>query len=155
MEAVAGAALFLRMALLDRVGPLPEQYFCFLEETDWCGRVRRAGGRVEFLPTAFVFHLSGGSSQRKAPARTRIEYHRSLYRFFREHRGRALLGIVLLLRVGRALLQVVARAPLALLGGQQRTRWAVQRELLLWHLRGCPARAGLAGAAALGGEGHG
>ena len=154
VEAVAGAALFLRMELLDRVGPLPEQYFCFLEETDWCGRVRRAGWRVEHLPTATVFHLSGGSSQRKAPARTRIEYHRSLYRFFREHRGRALMGTVLLLRVGRALVQVVTRAPLALLGGRHRTRWAVHREVLLWHLRGCPAREGLAGAAALASEGR-
>ena len=154
VEAVAGAALFLRTVLLDRVGPLPEQYFCFLEETDWCGRVRRAGWRVEHLPTAHVFHLSGGSSQRKAPARTRIEYHRSLYRFFRDHRGRALLGGVLLLRVGRAVVQRVTRAPLALLGGRHRTRWAVHRELLLWHLRGCPAGAGLAGAVALAAEGH-
>ena len=87
VEAVAGAALFLRARLLREVGPLPEDYFFFLEETDWCLRVRSAGWRVVHLPAALVVHLSGGSSKRRSPAPTRIEYHRSLYRFFRKHHG--------------------------------------------------------------------
>ena len=144
VEAVVGAAVFLRTELLASVGPLPEDYFFFLEETDWCWRVRKAGWRIVYLPTAYVVHVSGGSSKRKNPALTRIEYHRSLYRFFRKNRGRGRMAIVFVLRIAKSLFYVVSQAPLAVLGERQRARWVVHRDVLLWHLRGCPASVGLA-----------
>jgi GT2 family glycosyltransferase len=143
VEAVAGAALFLRAALLREVGALPEDYFFFLEETDWCLRVRAAGWRVVHFPSAFVVHLSGASSKRRSPALTRIEYHRSLYRFFRKYRGRVPSNLVLALRFTKALFYVVTQAPFGLAGARHRARWSIHRDVLLWHLRGCPASVGL------------
>jgi len=143
VEAVVGAALFLRASLLREVGPLPEDYFFFLEETDWCLRVRAAGWRVVHLPPAFVIHLSGGSSKRRSPALTRIEYHRSLYRFFRKYHGLVPTGLVLALRFVKAFFYVVTQAPLTFAGERHRERWGIHRDVLLWHLRGCPRAVGL------------
>jgi hypothetical protein len=143
VEAVAGAALFLRARLLREVGPLPEDYFFFLEETEWCLRVHAAGWRVVHYPGAFVVHLSGGSSKRRSPALTRIEYHRSLYRFFRKYRGALPMSCVLALRFAKAFFYVVTQAPLALAGHRHRARWAIHRDVFLWHLRGCPTSVGL------------
>jgi GT2 family glycosyltransferase len=150
VEAVRGAALFLRTALLRRIGALPEAYFFFLEETDWCWKVRAAGLRVVWLPGARVIHLSGASSARRSPALTRIEYHRSLYRFLLRHRGVGRATTVWMLRFTKSLARVVAGAPLALASPKGRSRWQVHRDVLLWHLRGCPVAVGLA---APGGEG--
>jgi GT2 family glycosyltransferase len=152
VEAVAGAALFLRARLLREVGLLPEDYFFFLEETDWCLRVRSAGWRVVHLPSVFVFHLSGGSSKRRSPALTRIEYHRSLYRFFHKHHGWAAAGLVLALRFAKAFFYLVTQAPLALAGGRHRERWEIHRTVWIWHLRGCPSAVGLGGGAPAGSE---
>ncbi len=149
VEAVRGAALFLRTALLRRVGPLPEEYFFFLEETDWCWRVRAAGLRIVHLPSARVVHLSGASSARRSPALTRIEYHRSLYRFLLRHRGVGRATTVWMLRFTKSLARVLAGAPFALASPRRRSRWRVHRDVLFWHLRGCPAGVGLA---AVGGE---
>jgi GT2 family glycosyltransferase len=146
VEAVTGAAIFARVAVVRDVGPLPEAYFFFLEETEWCWRAREAGWRVVHLPTAFAIHLSGASSKRRDPALTRIEYHRSLYHFFRVNRGTASMATVIFLRLLKSLFYVVALAPLALFGGRGLTRWQVHRDVLLWHLRGCPPAVGLAGA---------
>jgi hypothetical protein len=143
VEAVAGAALFLRADLLRDVGTLPEDYFFFLEETDWCLRVRAAGWRVVHFPSAFVVHVSGASSKRRSPALTRIEYHRSLYRFFRKYRGEVPFQVVRALRFGKALFYVVSQAPFALAGARHRARWSIHRDVFLWHLRGCPATVGL------------
>jgi hypothetical protein len=143
VEAVVGAALFLRACLLRDVGTLPEDYFFFLEETDWCLRVRAAGWRVVHFPSAFVVHLSGASSKRRSPALTRIEYHRSLYRFFRKYRGPIPSTLVLAVRFSKALFYVVTQAPFALAGARHRTRWSIHRDVFLWHLRGCPATVGL------------
>jgi len=143
VEAVAGAALFLRASLLREVGPLPEDYFFFLEETDWCLRVRAAGWRVVHLPDAYVEHLSGGSSKRRSPALTRIEYHRSLYRFFRKYRGGLEASLVRGLRFTKTFFYLVTQAPLAIAGTRHRARWSIHRDVFLWHLRGCPGNVGL------------
>jgi GT2 family glycosyltransferase len=149
VEAVRGAALFLRRDLLRRIGPLPEEYFFFLEETDWCWRVRAAGLRVVHLPSARVVHLSGASSARRSPSATRIEYHRSLYRFLLRHRGLDRAAAVWMLRFAKSLARVLVGAPLALASRRLRARWRAERDLLGWHLRGCPAGAGLG---SVGGE---
>ncbi|MEE9607707.1 MAG: glycosyltransferase family 2 protein [Myxococcota bacterium] len=143
VEAVSGAALFARRELVREVGPLSERYFFFLEETDWCWRARSSGWRVVHLPAARVVHHLGASSKRPHPALTRIEYHRSLYRFYRERRGSVSMAMVLSLRFAKALLYVVTQAPFAVVDSRRRRRWRAHCAVFAWHLRGCPASVGL------------
>ena len=145
VEAVTGAAFFARAAAIRDVGPLPEDYFLFLEETDWCLRMRRAGWRVVHLPALFACHVAGASSKQRDPALARIEYHRSLYHFFRVNRGTGSMAMVFALRLLKTALYLAARAPAALRGDARgRARLAVQRDVLAWHLRGCPQSVGFA-----------
>ena len=144
VEAVLGACLFVRREVLESVGLMPEDYFFFLEETDWCFQIARAGWRVVHIPDARVIHLFGASTKKKVPAETRIEYHRSLYHFFRKNRGVFLALLVVILRVLKAILYVVWRIPGALVYGRSRDRWLQDWKVLRWHLRGCPEGEGLA-----------
>ncbi|MGE4608553.1 MAG: glycosyltransferase family 2 protein [Myxococcota bacterium] len=144
VEALVGAAMFVRRDVIDTVGELSEDYFFFLEETDWCWRMRAAGWRVVHLPDANVTHLSGASSKKKNPSLTRIEYHRSLYCFYRKHRGMGWMATVLVLRTIKALFYVVTQAPMALADERRLARWKSHRGVLVWHLRGCPESTGLA-----------
>jgi hypothetical protein len=145
VEAVTGAAFFARAAAIREVGPLSEDYFLFLEETDWCLRMRRAGWRVVHLPALSAVHLSGASSKLRNPALARIEYHRSLYHFFRVNRGTVSMVAVFGVRLFKNGLYVVARAPRALVSGAAgRARLRAQCDVLLWHLRGCPRSVGFA-----------
>jgi hypothetical protein len=146
VEAVLGACMFVRHEVLEQVGPMPEDYFFFLEETDWCWRIRDAGWRVMHVPDARVVHVHGAATKKKIPARTRIEYHRSLYHFFRKNRGAAQASAVIALRFAKALLYTLALAPAALVSRGGRDRWASRAAVLAWHLRGCPAGAGLSSA---------
>ena len=70
---------------------------------------------------------------RQLPLRARIEYHRSRYTFFRQHRGP-----VSYCTVGPE--HWIKAALGSLLGGR---RAAEYRKILAWHGRGCPASAGL------------
>jgi GT2 family glycosyltransferase len=136
VEAVLGACLFVRREVIAQVGLIDEDYFFFLEETDWCHRIRAAGWKVYHLPDAFVVHLYGESTKKKVPLRTRIEYYRSRDTFFRKNRGpgayRALRAIV----IAKILLGCV-------FGGR---RAAEYRSILAWHRAGRPATAGLGAA---------
>ncbi|MCI0342422.1 MAG: glycosyltransferase family 2 protein, partial [Planctomycetales bacterium] len=82
VPSVVGACLLARREAIEKVGPLDEGYFVFLEETDWCVRMREAGWRVVHHPGVRVVHAQGRAKERD-PVAGWIEYYRSLYRFFR------------------------------------------------------------------------
>lgn len=135
VEAVLGACLFVRREVIDEVGLIDEGYFFFLEETDWCHRIRAAGWRVAHLPGAHVIHLYGESTKKKTPLRTRIEYYRSRYLFFRKNRSRAAYRTLRAIVMAKILLGVV-------FGGRRADEY---RKILAWHRAGEPSTAGLSG----------
>lgn len=144
VEAVRGAVFFVAGELVESLGGLDEGYFFFLEETDYCARVREAGRRVVYAPGLRAVHRLGASSKARAPLATRIEFERSLDRFLVRRRGsgvaRAVRGLRLLRTAGGLVLLALA-APLS---GRRRRRLRERAGLLLWHLRGRPAEPVLA-----------
>ena len=79
---VSGAAIWLRRRALDEVGGWDERYFMYLEDTDLCWRLRRAGWEVAYEPGGIVMHVQGASTSRR-PYRMLLEHHRSAWRFAR------------------------------------------------------------------------
>ncbi len=148
VESVIGAAMMVRKEAIDSVGMLDEDYFFFIEETDWCLRMRDAGWKIYHLPNAPIYHLQGKSKE-KDPGAAWIEYYRSLYLFFRKHRGLTaywILRIVKLAKLGTNWLLTLAGLG-ATMGRSSRLRrkFRIYSRLLLWHLRFCPSNAGLEG----------
>jgi GT2 family glycosyltransferase len=143
VEAVLGACMLVRREVLDDVGLMPEDYFFFLEETDWCLQIRRAGWKVVHVPEARVIHVHGATTKKRVPAETRIEYHRSLYRFFRKNRGERAFRTLLALRVAKGFFYAATGWLPGLVSGRARDRWLQNLRVLAWHLRGRPERAGL------------
>jgi N-acetylglucosaminyl-diphospho-decaprenol L-rhamnosyltransferase len=90
---VVGACLMARQEALARIGGLDEGYFMYSEEMDWCYRLKQAGWRVVYLPTARVVHY-GGQSSRQVVAAQHIHFQRSKIRFFRKHRGAAYAALL-------------------------------------------------------------
>lgn len=138
VEAVRGAVFFVRGDLAEKVGRLDEGYFFFLEETDYCRRVRRAGFRVVHSAGIRAIHRLGISSKARAPLATRIEFHRSLYRYLNREGGLALRRTAQAIRTFRSLGSLLLLAPLALVSEDARGRFSERFGLVLWHLRGCP-----------------
>ena len=51
-----GAAMMVPRAVVDQVGYMPEEYFLYYEELDWCEQMRRAGYTIWVEPTARIYH---------------------------------------------------------------------------------------------------
>jgi GT2 family glycosyltransferase len=56
VEHVMGAALAVQRAAWEQTGGLDEDFFLYLEETEWQRRLRAAGRRVVLVPAARVMH---------------------------------------------------------------------------------------------------
>lgn len=148
VEAVRGAVFFVAGDLVETLGGLDEGYFFFLEETDYCRRVRAAGRRVVYAPALRAVHRLGASSKARAPLATRVEYERALDRFLIRNRGPGVARVVRGLRLLRTALGVVLLAVAAPISARLRRRLRERAGLLLWHLRGRPAEPVLADALA-------
>ena len=105
-----GAALLMRRAAIDEVGPFDERYFMYVEDLEWCWRVRRAGWEIAFEPTAVVRHIGNASgAQQFGRART-AEYMRNTYDFYRRRHGSlSTVAFRVLNLIGAARLYLLAR----------------------------------------------
>ncbi|TWU38046.1 N-acetylglucosaminyl-diphospho-decaprenol L-rhamnosyltransferase [Candidatus Brocadiaceae bacterium S225] len=146
VDSVIGACMMVRKEAMDEVGVLDEDYFIFLEETDWCFRMYNKGWKVYHVPDAEVFHLSG-HSKKKNPWRSQIEYYKSLYMFFRKNRTpvsyltlRILkpwkISINLILNILGNLITLFQKEGL-------RNRLLKYYKLSVWHLLMCPDSMGI------------
>jgi hypothetical protein len=146
VDSVIGACMMVRRDAIEQVGLLDEEYFLFLEETDWCFRMKKAGWRVCHVPQAEVYHFQGKSAE-KDKRRAKVEYYRSRYHFFNKNRGRGpwlTLVIALVVRLGIESI-FTTMACLFTLGMAERWRkkLSIYAYLLWWHLKLCPEGMGL------------
>jgi len=146
VETVIGACLAIRRACLPRLGTLDEDYFFFLEETEWCHRARALGYQVYYVPAARALHAQGQTAKRFRGA-ARIEFQRSKLIFFRKTQSWPSYAVVSVLLPLRALINAVFNtvaciSTLCLLP-RQRARAMGYWHIMLWHALGRPRHWGL------------
>jgi GT2 family glycosyltransferase len=146
IDSVIGACMMARRDAIDQVGLLDEDYFLFLEETDWCYRMKRAGWKIYHVPQAEIVHFQGKSAEQDKK-RSKVEYYRSRYHFFRKNRGITPLVILFVGLVVRLVIEFLLTGVGSLLSFFAIKKWrrklSVQLHLLAWHLRLCSEGSGL------------
>jgi GT2 family glycosyltransferase len=91
VDYVIGAAFAVRMAALVDVGLLDDGYFLYYEEADLCTRLKRAGGRVVYVPAAHLTHVESATTP-KGDATYLQRLHTSRWRYLLKHyAGRMLI----------------------------------------------------------------
>lgn len=128
---VMGACLLVRREAIEQVGLMDEGYFMYSEELDWCRRIKEAGWRVVYLPTAQVIHHEGKSSEQAVTAR-HINFQRAKLRYFRKFHGRMTYVVLRLFLLFSYAWQLVLEAAKGLLGHKRPLRW--QRVRSYWQV---------------------
>lgn len=149
VESIVGAAMMLRQEVFRRVRFFDEDYFLYLDESDLCFRLRKAGWKCYFLPHLKIYHLGGGGTKKKARGDSTIEYYRSLYKFFRKNRGGPAYWALRVLKPSKLLVNLISSALAAVatlfLHEGLRGRFLTYLKVMEWHLRGCPEDMGILG----------
>lgn len=124
---VTGAALAMRRAVWQAVGPFNSSYGFYGQDLDLCTRARAAGWAVEVVPGFQVIHHHGatiaqqpGTVARQAPARLWTD----LVQWARRHRGEAWARrAALALRLGGRLRLLARWGCELVLPGRSRAAW--------------------------------
>lgn len=99
---VVGACMLVRREVVMQVGAFDERFFMYSEELDWCYRIKKAGWKVVYLPTAKVTHYEAKSSEQNLLGRN-MYFHDSKCSFYEKHFGAwqgGLMRCVVLLNFG-------------------------------------------------------
>jgi len=62
-----GAAMMFKREVLSLVGYMPEIYFLYYEELDWCTKIRNSGYRIMYQPAAIIVHKESQSTGKESP----------------------------------------------------------------------------------------
>ena len=57
-DAVQGSCFLVRKEVIEKIGILDEDYFCYWDEIDYCFRVSKAGYRIVYTTKAKIWHKS-------------------------------------------------------------------------------------------------
>ncbi len=80
-----GAAMMVPRQVIQMVGPLPEAFFLYYEELDWCEQIKRAGFEVMVEPRALIYHKESLAVQKVSALKT-FYLTRSRLLFMRRNR---------------------------------------------------------------------
>lgn len=61
-----GAAMMIKRDVIEKVGLMPEIFFLYYEEFDWCSQIMRCGFEIWYQPLALVIHKEGRSVGQKS-----------------------------------------------------------------------------------------
>ncbi|HXH19766.1 MAG TPA: glycosyltransferase family 2 protein [Chitinophagales bacterium] len=65
-----GAAMMVKREAIDKAGMMPEFFFLYYEELDWCEQIRKAGFEIYYEPKAKVYHKESVSVGKLSPMKT-------------------------------------------------------------------------------------
>ena len=65
-----GAAMLVPRKVIDEVGMMPEIYFLYYEEYDWCEMIKQKGYKIYYIPQSLVLHKESVSTQSDSPLKT-------------------------------------------------------------------------------------
>ncbi len=146
VDCVIGAAMLLPRSTFEKAGGMDEGYFFFLEETDWCKRIKSTGLEVAHFPDIKVIHLQGKSAN-KVPIKARIEFHRSRLHYFKKHHGIIVSSVLWIGCFLRLIINFTAMLLITIftLGKSEKNKnkMKLYGSVLIWYLHACPQGWGL------------
>jgi hypothetical protein len=90
VDYLEGSCLLLRKEVIDRIGLLPEAFFMYFEEAEWCCLAKKHQYGIWYFPGAEIIHLCAASP---LPDREEV-FGKSLTLFYKRNIGRS-RGVVI------------------------------------------------------------
>ena len=106
VDLAIGAALCIRRAVLEQIGPFDERFFLYHEEVDFAKRAAAAGFETWYVPSSEAVHEGMGSARGQYDVEKRKQASRRKY--WRKHHGLLWYAALVAALVGRYLLYSAA-----------------------------------------------
>jgi len=141
VPSIIGACMMIKRKVIDSIGMLDEGFFFYLEETDICKRAKDHGFGVWHLPDIRIIHHQGKTAK-KLDVRRKVEFQRSLCRFFIKHKGLFQTMIFYVCMILKSAVKLIINLPFVMVP-KSRDRFFKSVAVFLWYILGSPKDWGL------------
>lgn len=120
VDYICGAFFLIRKSVVDQIGMLDESYFFYVEELDFCYRLKRETDfQIAFLPDLKVVHHGGGSSSSINRYKYQTQLLKSKLIFARKYYSRTQLLLYRVLSILTMVVELVRKTIKFLLGREE------------------------------------
>jgi len=84
VDQVMGSCFMIRKKLINKIGPLDENYWILFEEVDFCKRAKLANWKTYFMPNVCIIHHKARAFEQISPIKKQIRMSNSMLRYFRK-----------------------------------------------------------------------
>lgn len=113
----AAACLMIRREVIEKIGFMDEEFPILFNDVDLCRRIWGAGYKIYIQPQAQIIHYKGqGLKQEKSLS---VEFHLSLFNYFRKYHGRYTVYLLKSIFYGNLLLRSILLLLAVLLGKKE------------------------------------
>ena len=85
LDFVSGSALFCHIDVFKKVGLLPEEYFLYWEDADWCSKAKRQGVKLLLCDNAKVYDKGGKSVGGRKNNLSDYYYTLNIFKFYEKY----------------------------------------------------------------------
>jgi len=90
VDYIFGAAMFCHKSLIKEIGLMPEEYFLYFEDVDWCVAAKKSGFKTRVCSSSKVYHKQGGSTgtihkEKRFDSATAGYLYKNYLKFYRKH----------------------------------------------------------------------
>ena len=124
-----GAAMMVPKSVIQKVGLMPECYFLFYEELDWCSSIKRAGFQLWYVHNSTVLHKESMSVGKMSETKT---YYMNRSRFI--YLRRNISGIKFMVALFYLILVSVPKNSFSLLISGKFGHFKAYMRAINWHL---------------------
>ncbi len=63
---ISGVCMLVKGSVIEKIGLMPEEYFLYFEDVDWCLRARKAGYKCVLVPKSKIYHKVSQSTSEES-----------------------------------------------------------------------------------------
>lgn len=97
VDQLMGAFFIINRKVIEKIGLFDEGYHIWFEEVDYCARVKKAGFKVVYTPSAKIIHFSGKSFAQTLRIKSQWNFSKSKLRYIRKNQSFLIFLTVLFL----------------------------------------------------------
>ena len=79
IDFISGASLFFKKNIIEKIGLLPETYFMYYEDVDWCTKAKKNKIKLEIVDNCQVYHVN--KKFIKLNLKLRSQFNRLIYSY--------------------------------------------------------------------------
>lgn len=127
---VHGAAMMVPRSVIAEIGLMPECYFLYYEELDWCASIKRAGYQLWYIHNSEILHKESISTGKMSPFKT-YYMNRSRLLYLR----RNVKGVTFIIAAVYQILIAIPKNLTVFLFKKDKGHFKAYFSMLVWHLK--------------------